>query len=176
MRWPTIVAALLLSGCVATGSIDTPTAETSSTPQIEMQSAEEAMKEELPVAIPARFVCREKDDIILVVNVDMYKEGRTQQQWAADFEIIKSQLTSCLVLRRVFNLTPTERVLRYEDQDKAPSAVFQVEIGNGVGYVISYDLPKAQNQGGGNINPGSNGDIRPFIPAPYTPGIIRREV
>jgi hypothetical protein len=85
-------------------------------------------------------------------------------------------LASCFILRRIFNFTPTERVLRYEDQDKAPSAVFQVEIGNGVGYVIAYDLPKAQNQGGGNINPGSNGDIRPFIPAPYTPGIIRREV
>ena len=142
MKWLPLVAVLILSGCV--------TAETSSTtpiqpPHEDMQTAEEAMKEVFPDWIPAKFICKSRESIIKFVNVDMYKDGRIPQQQNAEFKALGSMDDDCLMLPRVFHFIPTERVLKYTDQQGIKSTAWQVQFGNDVGYVVAIDVK--QNMG-----------------------------
>jgi hypothetical protein len=129
MRFLTIAAALLISGCVSVADSTKP----------EMETVEEAIKDTLPAFIPTRFVCEDKEDIIRFVNIDMFRAGRTGAQHNAELGNLVSQIPTCTILRRIFFLVPFERVLSYMDQAGIPSAVFQVYVGQRTGYVVAID-------------------------------------
>jgi hypothetical protein len=140
MKLLTILAALLISGCV---SVADPTK-----PEMEMETVEEAIKDTLPAFIPTRFVCEDKDDMIRFVNIDMFKEGRTGEQHTAELRNLVSRIPTCKILRRIFFLVPFARVLRYTDQAGLASAVYQVYVGNSFGYVVAID-PKGKKKNRG---------------------------
>ena len=143
MKWLPI-AALLLSGCVTTDNVET--SSTSIIPNTN-QDTIVAPKEVLPISIPARFICKSRESIIAFVNVDMFKKGRTIQQQNLEFQMMCNINGDCFIFPQAFQFTPTERVLRYTDQQGMKSSACQVQFDKGAGYIVSIDQIQNQSLG-----------------------------